>query len=63
MGSRPNLIWISAREYVNLLMQTGRNYPSQSTYEINAKGQYDVWTGEGLPLRRGHRRTSKVRKS
>jgi hypothetical protein len=56
---RNQLIWISARDYVSLLMHTGQNYPNRGTYKVNAGGQYDVWMDEGTRLRR----TSKVSKS
>lgn len=54
---RNQLIRIGARDYVNLLMHTGKNYPNGGTYKINAEGQYDVWMDEGR-LRRTSKRVN-----
>jgi hypothetical protein len=58
---RGHLIWISARDFADLLSDTGLNDPSRASFTVNALGQYDVWMGESLPLRNGRRRGSRLK--
>jgi hypothetical protein len=47
------LLWINARDFAKLLIETSRDDPESISFIRNAKGQFDVEMGKGLRTRKG----------